>query len=388
MKKALYKIALATFVFGILTMPFVSEAAVIRTDKTAVVEAKETVFGNVYLIGSEPKISGKISGDLFAAGSDILSEGTVEGDILSFGGYVNIKGKNAGDVRVLGGTVLVENEIEGDLVVIGSRVILSENAKINGDIILIGGVIELKNTSNKHLRIISGSTIISGKILSTANITSEKISILKSSEISGNLSYFSPRQAIIDGESKISGSVNFNKVDSIKENGLVKHLIISFLNFWMVFRFITTLVLTFILVYVFKIFSQKTATESLKNFWKNFAIGLMSFAFVPIIIIVLLFSLILFPVAVLLGMVYTGVFIIAYPIASMVLGVFLRRTFTKNKSFEISFQTATIGVVVLTLLQFVSVLGDLTRFVFMLTAFGSVWIYLYRKVRWGNVVSK
>jgi hypothetical protein len=61
----------------------------------------------------------------------------------------------------------------------------------------------------------------------------------------------------------------------------------------------------------------------------------------------------------------------------------LKKTFTKNKNLEVSFNTAAIGVVVLTLLQFVSVIGDITRFVSFLQPVGSIWIYLYKKSKMG-----
>jgi hypothetical protein len=375
-------------IFILFLLPLISEAAIIRTDKTAIVNQEEKITENIYLIGGEPRVFGEVSSDVFGVGNKVEITGIINGDILAAAGNVHIAGEIVGDVRVAGANVNIEKNISGDLVVIGSNVVINENVKVGGDIILIGGTVNLKNTSDKHVRIISGTTIVSGKILSSANITSERISILKDSEVAGELSYFSPRQAIIEDGSNVSGSVNFNQVDSIRENGLVKHTIVSFLNFWMLFRFVTTLILTFILVYVFKIFSQNTALQSVKNFWKSLLVGLLTFIFIPVAITILLISLILLPVAILLGMVYAGIFIISNAIAGIALGALLKKTFTKKNVLEVSFHTATIGVVVLTLLQFVPVLGDFTRYLFITAAFGSVWIYLYNKVRWGNSIGK
>lgn len=388
MRKAQLKLALFSLFLSLLVIPFNAQAAIIRSDKSASVNSEEKLYENVYLVGGEPKILGEVNGDVFAAGNNVDFGGNINGDVLSLGGNLNIKGNINGDVRVVGANVVVENNISGDLVVVGSNVTLNESTKVSGDIILVGGSININNISEKHLRVVSGSTFISGKILSTANITSEKIHILEGSEISGDLSYFSPRQAILDEGSKVSGSVSFNKVDSIKENGLVKHLIVSFLNFWMLFRFITTLILTFILVYVFKIFSQNTALQSIKDFWKSFLTGLLTFIFVPVAVVILSISLILLPVAILAGMIYAGIFIISNAVAGIALGALLKKTFTKSNVLEVSFNTATIGVVVLTVLQFVPVVGDATRYVFITAAFGSVWIYLYNKVRWGNFLNK
>ncbi len=374
--------------FCILFAPQNSSAATIRTDKNASVSGQEVLSENVYLVGTDPKIAGMVNGDVFATGNKVEAVGNINGDFLSFGADIKTTGKINGDVRLIGGDVIIENDVSGDLVVIGGNITLNENVKIGGDIILIGGIVHLNNTSERHIRIVSRSTIISGKVLGTANITSENIQVLKDAEVSGEMSYFSPRQAHVEDGAKVSGSINFNKVDSLRENGLVKHSIVSFLNFWMLFRFITSLVLTFILVYVFKIFSQKTATQTLKSFWKSLLVGLVCLIFIPIIVVISLISLILLPVGGLIFMIYLGAFIISNSIAGIALGAFMKKAFSKSDNIEVSFQTAAIGITFLTLLQFVPTLGDATRFVFILAAFGAIWVYLYEKVRWGNSLNR
>jgi cytoskeletal protein CcmA (bactofilin family) len=388
MKKSFIKMALILFILTVLVVPTDTQASTIRTDKLANVNEGETVVGNIYLAGGEPKVLGTVEGDVVVVGNNVDVLGNVNGDVYSMGGSLNIKGNVNGDVRVIGGSVLVEGPVLGDLVVIGSEIKILNNAKISGDLILIGTTVNIENDISTNLKVVSGATMISGKFSGTANITSEKINISKDSEVSGNLSYFSPTQAFVEDGAKVSGSVNFNKIDTIRENGLVQHAVVSFLNFWMLFRFVTTLILTFVLVYVFKIFSQSVASRSVNSFWKSILTGLASFIFVPIVVIILMLSLILFPVAMLIGMIYVGVFIISTSIAGMALGALMKKTFSKNKTLEISFQTATLGVIILTLLQFVPVVGDITRFLFVLAAFGSVWFYLYEKVRWGNVFQK
>lgn len=387
MNRTWLKKAIVLALFGFILLPNISFAATIRTDKTANIDQSENIDGNIYLLGGQPKILGTTTGDVVVVGNNIESKGNTKGDIISVGNEIYIEGNTLGDVRVFGGDVKVKGVVDGDLIVIAGNVVLEKEAQIKGDIVLIAGKVDINNSIDKHLRIVSGAVNISGEIKNTANITSEKINIFSGSKISGHLNYFSPRQAVVEDDANVSGSVNFNKIESIKENGLVKHAVVSFLNFWMLFRFITTLLLTFILVYVFKIFSQKTSIRSIESFWKSLLIGIISMIFIPAIIIVCLISLILVPVAVLLILIYIGIFIISTSIAGIALGAILKKVFSKNKNIEVSFQSATIGIIVLTLLQFVPVFGDLTRFVFLVAAFGSIWLYLYEKIRWGEKIN-
>lgn len=391
MKLNWLKRALILTLFLMVFTPSVSFAAIIRTDKVANINTEENLNENVYLLGSDPKILGNTNGDILVVGNNIEISGNTNGDILSAGQNLIVKGLVKGDVRVFGGNVSVEEKIEGDLLVVGAEINLLKNAEIKGDVILIGGKVDINNSIDNNLKIISGNTFINGKVNGTANITSEKINILSGSEINNSLSYFSPVQAEVADDAKINGTINFNKIDSIRENGLVQHAVVSFLNFWMLFRFITTLLLTFILVYVFKIFSQKTTNNLTKHFWKSVLTGVATSFLIPAIIIICLISLILFPVSILLLMIYIGIFIISTSVASIALGALLKKVFLKKDNFEISFNTAAIGVVVLTLLQFVPIFGDLTRFVFIVSASGAIWIYLYEKIRWGdqkNVLEK
>ena len=386
MKKAYTNMALLLFIFTLFIVPNETQAALIRTDRGANVQAEETLSENVYLVGGEPKFLGTVEGDVTVIGNNVEIAGNVNGDVLSLGGDLYIKGNISGDVRVLGGKVYVEQSIGGDLVAIGSEIIVAENAKISGELILIGAKVDIQNNVDTKMKVVSGAAYISGVISGQTNVTSEKINIVDGAEVSGELIYFSPTQAVVSEGAKVTGSVNYNQMESLRENGLVQHTLVSFFNFWMLFRFITTLVLTFVLVYMFKIFSQRTALRSVESFWKSLLIGAVSFLFIPVVLVVMLVSLILFPIAVILGMVYVGAFMISTAIAGMALGALIKKTFSKDKSLEVTFQTATLGVIILTMLQFVPVLGDITRFLFILAAFGSIWFYLYEKVRWGNSV--
>lgn len=391
MKSIWLKKALIVSLFLMVFFPLISFAAIIRTDKVANINSEENINENVYLVGNEPKVLGTTNGDIVVVGNNIEVSGTTNGDVLSLGQDLIVKGTINGDVRVFGGSISIEEKIEGDLLVVGAEINLLKDAQIKGDVILIGAKVNIENNIKNHLRIISGNTFIKGKIDGTANITSEKINILDEAEINNSLSYFSPVQAEVSDNAKINGAINFNKIDSIRENGLVQHAVVSFLNFWMLFRFITTLLLTFILVYVFKIFSQKTTNNITKHFWKSILTGVATSFLIPAIIIICLISLILFPVSILLLMIYIGIFIISTSVASIALGALLKKVFLKKDNFEISFNTAAIGVVILTLLQFVPIFGDLTRFVFIISSFGAIWIYLYEKIRWGdqkNVLEK
>ena len=67
--------------------------------------------------------------------------------------------------------------------------------------------------------------------------------------------------------------------------------------------------------------------------------------------------------------------------AGIILGTLIHRLIKKADHTEINFQNTTIGVIILTVLQFVPVLGEITRLVFLVVAIGAIVNYLYQGIR-------
>lgn len=75
-------------------------------------------------------------------GNVIVDAGeTISGDIIVFGGTIEMGGEALGDVVAIGGRVSVEGRIAGDLIAIGAKVALLEGATIYGDAKIISGSI-------------------------------------------------------------------------------------------------------------------------------------------------------------------------------------------------------------------------------------------------------
>jgi hypothetical protein len=82
------------------------------------------------------------------------------------------------------------------------------------------------------------------------------------------------------------------------------------------------------------------------------------------------------------------ILIISGAISGIVLGALIKKVFKKGKDgdgFEISFQTATLGVILLAIVQFVPYIGELSRFVFYVVSVGAVAHSVYMNIRWRGV---
>lgn len=368
-------------------VPSVVFGAGIRVSSDVTTTNTDTFTDNQYLIGGRVDAQGTMQDDLLVVGGRSILSGIVEQDALLLGGEsVTLPGTVRGDARIVGADVTISGTIEGDLVVVGGRVQVLKDAVIQGEVLIVGGEVFFDASPVKHIRIIGGTVSIGGTITNTANITTQRLSFADTAKISGSIVYFAPQEFIKNAKSEITGSVNFNKINSIRENGIIEHAVVSFLNFWIVLRFVTTVVLTFLLVFMFRVFSQKTTEHVLRSFGSSVAIGALTTLFLPVVGIICLASLILLPVALLLGLAYAFVMIVASSVAGIAVGALMKRVFSKSDTLEVSFHTAVIGVVLLTLIQFVPVVGEITRLIFFLAAFGAIWRYVYESIRWRKIL--
>lgn len=382
MKKLLFSaIFLGIFVSLGAVSPHLAHALTVKAANELTIAADETITDNAYIASGNAVIDGTVQGDLVLGAGTARVQGTVSEDVIVLGQDVYITGTVLGDVRVLSGVVTIDGAITGDVLALAGKVHLTENAAIQGDIVTLGGTVESANSISQDARLIGGRVLLAGEITHPISVTAERVTVADTARIANTVTYFSPREADIADTADISGEVTYHHIEAIQDNGIIERAAVSFLNFWIVLRFITTLLLTFLLVYVFRVFSQKTAEFAIHSFPMTFLVGFLSLFAMPLAAVIFFISLILIPVSLLTMLAYVFVGVLASAVAGIVVGAIVKRAFSKDDEIEVSFNTAALGVVLLTVVQFVPYIGDPTRIIFMIVAFGAIWRYIYEGVR-------
>lgn len=64
---------------------------------------------------------------------------TVEGEVVCLGCAATVEGKVAGDIVIIGGKLRMSGSGNGDLVGVGSRLVLEKGAKLDGQVVNVGG---------------------------------------------------------------------------------------------------------------------------------------------------------------------------------------------------------------------------------------------------------
>ena len=142
-------------------------------------------------------------------------------------------------------------------------------------------------------------------------------------------------------------------------------------------KFLATLFTAFILIFVFRMFSQRTSNLATKKLGKTFLIGLISILLIPIFTIVLLMSLFAMPIATILFLVYVMIVILTAPVSGIILGHYLSRLINKKKKVDVDFNSTTLGIIILTFIYFVPFVGSIIKAFMFVLAFGAIVSYYF-----------
>lgn len=370
---------LLLLLFLVALTPIEADSAEIITDADVNLGVESTYYENLYVGAGRSDISSVVNSDLTVVSGESIVSGKVTGDVFVAGGNVDFVGEADGDLRIIGGTVNVSGTIAGDLLVIGGEVNVSETATLLSDILLVGGKINFEGDSPHRLKVVAGKVYINGSLAGQSEVTTQSLDVGSDSIIDGNFSYYSPRKISETSGAEILGTVNYNQINTLQNTGIVKKTIVNLLNFWLLLKFITTLIIGFILVYVFRVFSVQVNNIVVTSFWKSLLAGLLTIIVLPIIVALFFISLVAMPVGFLLLITFISSIIIAPAVVGIFLGSWARKVFGKKEEYLVDFHSVTIGIILFTLLQFVPVIGGFLRFVLILVALGAMIRYI-RKI--------
>lgn len=370
------------FSFAVLAGSFdIASASSLKIGSDVDISDNESIQSNLYILGGTTKFNSIASDDLVTLHGNGTISGEVFGDVVILGGTTYIDGTVYGDVRIFGGSVVVNSIIDGDLVVIAGNVTLEKDSSVIGDVLIMSGSAYLKGEIDGSLSGLINKVEIAGEILEDSKITSNNLTIKDEAYIAGELTYFSPTNAIVEQGAEISKPIKFNQVDSWREQDIVERTFVSFISFWKVLRFISTLFFALILVHVFRVFSKDVTDYILNSFFKSFAIGLLSIVGIPLTAFILFISIVGFPIGVVIIALYTVAMMISTTVAGMYLGVILKRISKKGEQGVVTFASTATALFIITLLQFIPFFGEIIRILVSVVAFGGIFVIVYRSIR-------
>ncbi|MFA6423320.1 MAG: hypothetical protein WCW17_02585 [Patescibacteria group bacterium] len=376
--KKIFLTLMITMLIGLPTLAIAADFKANESGNTTI--TKDEKLKNLYTVGSSISNDADITGDMAAAASDININGNVENSLFAAGSTITIKGNVGHTARIVGSTIIIDGKIQDDLFAAGNVIDINKSSLIAGDLILGGNTININADVDGKLWAAADKLTINSRIKGNVVLKNVQTLVLgDNAVIDGNLTYYSPNQATIASSATISGKVIYNQV-SAASKGVAGIMTLAFL-----YKIITAFILGLVLMFGVGRFTKESMSNVTTKFWTNIGWGLISLIILPIAAILLLVSIIGIKLAVIIGLIYTLVILLASILLPVIIGSFSVGFIKKDKEYPLSWTTVLIGAIIAAILSIIPILGGTILFIILLAIIGSMFQTLFRAIKnWGK----
>jgi len=340
----------------------VEASSVIRTGDTVSVSEDQFIEGDFYSAAGRLNISGEVLEDVTAIAGQVTVNGSVGADATLLGGSVDVYGTIGDDVRIISGEVKLAEPIMGDVLIIGGVVEILSTASIAGDLILLAGQVEVNGSVGGDILGRAEELRIDGSVGGNMDVTVFNLTFGDNANVQGSVEYVSRNLAVQALNSTIAGDLSRSdpilpeSEMSVRSTLLpVLVLLFSVLSWYLISRKSLSLV------------TQRALTKSLRPI----VFGALAILVTPLAIIILSVSMLGLFVGVALFFAYGLLIVLSLIGVSAVIGQLLMKLFNQP-SAKLSLITVVVGVVGVTLLMLLPILGEVVLIVFGILTLGAM----------------
>jgi cytoskeletal protein CcmA (bactofilin family) len=364
------------FIF-LLCLLFLMPVFVLAQDakENVAVAEDEIIDGNFIRFGNTVDIKGSVRGDVMVATNSLTISGPVAGDVVALANSVKITGSVLGSVRILANTVEIENEIGHNLWVAGNTLKLSDKSKVGWDVYATAANLEIKGPIAGRVFGSGDSIVIGSEIAKDVNLTvpAGQITLEPNANLKGNLTYEAAKdnQLILKEGAKVAGQTEKKSLSSSPMAGWENNFNKVFI-FLKIVSFFSLLVVGLVLLTFLPKPILEIEAEMLKRPWPSFGWGFVFLVSVPFIVLLLLITLIGWPLALIILAFYLILIYLAKLIAGFTLGLTVVNYLNPEKKYKGNlFWPLLVGSIIFLILSLLPVFGGLVKFLLILWGLGA-----------------
>lgn len=378
MKAKTIKIAL--FLALILLPLGAAKALDTKTGNAIYVAKDEIVSGNLYAAGNTITIDGTVSGDLITAAQTITVNGRIDGDVIAAAQNININGEVGGNVRVAGNSISLNGTVARNVNAFGSNVVIGSAAKIGWDIYAAGSSLEMRGLVEGSFSGQAAQALVSGKVgkdvdlkLAAGGLNQELI-ISPETVINGDLTYTSKNAAKISEKSSIAGQVEQTLPTAKETNWLLAWV-------WAkLFSIFAAIVIGLVLVFLLKNLTPKILEKIDEKPIKMLVPGLVLMFIIPPIALVLCFTLIGIPLALILMAWWLVATYVARIIAAILVGQLIFKQIFKKSDVHLAWPMI-VGIIVCWLLFAIPFIGWIMMLIAIWLGLGGIFTFASQQLK-------
>lgn len=307
------------------------------------------VNNDLYLAESEVTISDTVNGNVFVMAETLTVTGQIGGDLFAIANTINIDGGQIyGNVFALANTITLNGLIYDLYASCGTL-----NVSYDG-------------VAYRDLKVNCDTASLNGVVGKNVNITAKSALTLESDcMIYGDLNYSATNEIeIADGV--VAGSVNFDKITATGNSTSAMDYVTALLT-----TLVYTLVIWLLMSKIAPKFYGKVTDIAPKKMLLALLVGLIALIIVPVVSVLLLFTVVGVPVAFTLMAIYGLIIAISFAITSIALAGKLAKKVNSLSKFNNLFAVIIVALVLwaLTLVPYIKALVTLLSVLFGLGIF-------------------
>ena len=363
----------ACFIF--LLLPLAVSAYSFKKGDSVYVPKDEVVEGNLYAVGSNLTIEGKVTGDVICAGQSINITGDIAGDVICAGQSININGNIGGNVRVAGQIINFNGRAERNAMMAGSSIITSASSTIGWDLLILGNNFELNGNIGRDLYGHAGKVNVNGQISQNIDLTNSNFIIGSAAKINGQVKYTSTKDASIDSKAVINGQVIHNLPAAASRKSKLTDL-----GWWLkkLISIFSALVIGLVLISFWREPVIKITDLMLNKAGHALGWGILALLLTPLIVIILLITIIGIP----LSLILLAIWLIAMYISKILAGILIGRSLINNylpKQKDALNLAMVVGIIIAYLIFALPLIGWIVSLLVMLWGLGGIMLALKNK---------
>lgn len=347
-------------------------------EKTTTIDG--TVDDDLYLASDTLRVTGTVNGDMAAVARRIDVSGAIAGSTSLAAQDIAVDGSVERAARLAGKGIEIDGKVGRDVIVFGQTVRIGKTASVGRDLVAFAQDVKIEGSVGGRLRGGADTMLIDSEITGDVDVDATELELGPNARIGGNLTYGSERRVVMDDAAVVSGEVTHKPPRSQGRPGPAEVV------FGQIRSMIGPMLLGLLLLWLLPPFVPGVASTMRTANAASLLTGVAALVLVPVVAAVLFF---IFTVlgggwsipGTMLGA-YGAALALSRVMAGYALGrIILERTknSTENPLFGQRFAALALGVVVLTILSAIPLIGVFAAFLPVVLTLGALVVFL---VRW------